>query len=229
MSGGAPPAASARAALDFVESGQVLGLGTGRAAEAFVRALAEQVARGLSIQGVPTSERTAQLAASLGIPLLTLQEAGRLDVTFDGADEVDPRLDLIKGYGAAMVREKVVAASSDRLVILVGEEKLVDHLGQRGRLPVEVIPFGEALAREQLQQLGFKAELRPDSEGQPLFTDNGNHVLDCQVSLLENPAEVDRTITLIPGVLDTGLFVDLADAVIVQRGEEVEVQRRSAP
>ena len=224
----APPTASAMAALDFVESGQVLGLGTGRAAEAFVRALAERVARGLSIQGVPTSERTAQLAASLGIPLLTLEEAGRLDVTFDGADEVDPRLDLIKGYGAAMVREKVVAASSDRLIILVGEEKLVDHLGQRGRLPVEVIPFGEALARERLHQLGFKAELRPDAEGQPLVTDNGNHVLDCQVSALKRPGEIDRTITLIPGVLDTGLFVDLADAVIVQRGAEVEVRRRNA-
>ena len=227
MSGG-PPAASARAALDFVESGQILGLGTGRAAEAFVHALAEQVARGLSIQGVPTSERTAQLAASLGIPLLTLEEAGRLEVTFDGADEVDPKLDLIKGYGAAMVREKVVAASSDQLVILVGEEKLVHQLGQRGRLPVEVIPFGESIARERLRQLGFKAELRPDSEGQPLITDNGNHVLDCEVSALEQPGEIDRTITLIPGVLDTGLFVDLADAVIIQRGEEVEVQRRKS-
>ena len=221
------PAASARAALDFVESGQILGLGTGRAAEAFVRALAEQVARGLAIQGVPTSERTAQLAASLGIPLLTLREAGRLDVTFDGADEVDPQLDLIKGYGAAMVREKIVAASSDRLVILVGEEKLVSQLGERGRLPVEVVPFGESLAREKLLALGFKSAIRPDGEGQPLITDNGNHVLDCEVSALERPGEVDQAIIRIPGVLDTGLFVELADAVIIQRGEDVEVRRRT--
>ena len=120
------PEASAAAALAFVEEGQTIGLGTGRAAEAFVHALGHRVKDGLAVRGVPTSERTAALAGGLGIPLLTLAEAGRLDVTFDGADEVDPQLDLIKGYGGALVREKIVAASSDRLVILVGDEKLVD-------------------------------------------------------------------------------------------------------
>ena len=127
------PEASAQAALEFVEDGQTLGLGTGRAAEAFVRALGARVAEGLNVRGVPTSERTDALARELGIALTTLAEAGRLDVTFDGADEVDPALDVIKGYGGALVREKIVAASSDRLVILVGAEKLVPQLGARPR------------------------------------------------------------------------------------------------
>ena len=159
------PVASAQAALDFVKSGQTLGLGTGRAAEAFVRALGERVAKGLDVRGVPTSVRTEALARELGIPLLTLAKAGQLDVTFDGADEVDPKLDVIKGYGGALVREKVVAASSTQLVILVGEEKLVSQLGARGRLPVEVIPFAEALALARLEALGCPASRRTDSDG----------------------------------------------------------------
>jgi len=222
----AAPEASAQAALEFVEDGQTIGLGTGRAAEAFVRALAGRVARGLAVRGVPTSERTAQLAAGLGIPLLTLEDAGRLDVTFDGADEVDPHLDLIKGYGAAMVREKIVAASSDRLVILVGEEKLVSKLGDRGRLPVEIVPFGESLARERLRALGCEPELRLDADRHPVVTDNSNHILDCGVGPIDRPGELDDAITLIPGVLGTGLFVGMADAVVVQRGADVEVRRR---
>jgi ribose 5-phosphate isomerase A len=128
-------------ALELVPNDSRVGLGSGRAAEAFVKALGERVrTKGLRVQGVPTSEQTARLAREVGIALLTLAEAGTLDVTVDGADEVDPHLDLIKGYGRAMVREKVVAASSRRLVILVGEEKLVPRLGTRGKLPVEVTP-----------------------------------------------------------------------------------------
>ncbi len=229
MSSGAEssaPEASAVAALAFVEDGQVLGLGTGRAAEAFVRALARRVKDGLSVRAVPTSERTAALAGGLGIPLATLAEVGRLDVTFDGADEVDPQLDLIKGYGGALVREKIVAASSDRLVILVGEEKLVDRLGQRGRLPVEVIPFGAALARERLRALGCEPELRKTADGEPYRTDNGNLILDCRLGPIEKPGELDTAISGIPGVLGTGLFIGLADAVVVQRGDDVEVLRR---
>jgi ribose 5-phosphate isomerase A len=226
VSQGAAPTASAAAALDFVATGQTLGLGTGRAAEAFVRALGERVAAGLRVRGVPTSERTAALAGELGIPLVTLAEAGRLDVTFDGADEVDPALDLIKGYGGALVREKIVAASSDRLVILVGEEKLVSKLGDRGRLPVEVVPFGETLARARLRALGCEPERRTGDDGQPYRTDNGNYVLDCRVGPIDRPGDLDAAITAIPGVLGTGLFVDMADAVVVQRGADVEVLRR---
>lgn len=229
MSGGpetTAPEASAVAALAFVEPGQILGLGTGRAAEAFVRALARRVQDGLTIRAVPTSERTAALAGGLGIPLFTLAEAGRLDVTFDGADEVDPQLDLIKGYGGALVREKIVAASSDRLVVLVGEEKLVAKLGERGKLPVEVIPFGAALARERLSALGCDPELRRTVGGEPYLTDNGNLILDCKVAPIDRPGELDTAITTIPGVLGTGLFIGLATAVVVQRGDDVEVLRR---
>jgi len=222
-----PPAASAEAALGFVEAGQTLGLGTGRAAEAFVKALGQKVADGLNVRGVPTSDRTETLARELGIPLVTLAEAGQLDVTFDGADEVDPGLDLIKGYGGALVREKIVAASSRKLVILVGEEKLVSQLGERGTLPVEVVGFGEALAGRQLQALGCKPARRTDSNGQPTLTDNGHFILDCAVAPIDRPAEFEQEILSIPGVLGTGLFVGLADAVIVQQGSDVEIRRRA--
>jgi ribose 5-phosphate isomerase A len=222
----AGPEASAAAALEFVESGQTLGLGTGRAAAAFVRALGARVAEGLEVRGVPTSIATAELASELSIPLLTLEQAGRLDVTFDGADEVDPALDVIKGYGGALVREKIVAASSDRLVILVGAEKLVSKLGERGKLPVEVIPFGRSLAESRLGALGCEPVLRIDDAGEPYVTDNGNHILDCKIGPIQSPADLDRDILAIPGVLGTGLFVDMADAVIVQDGDTVEVRRR---
>jgi ribose 5-phosphate isomerase A len=221
------PAASAARALEFVKDGQVLGLGTGRAAAAFVRALGARVAEGLQVTGVPTSIATAELARELEIPLLTLEEAGRLDVTFDGADEVDPSLDLIKGYGGAHVREKIVAACSEQLVILVGAEKIVDVLGARGKLPVEVLPFGEALCRRALAELGCEGALRCAGDGEPLVTDNGNHILDCQIGPIEDAASLERDILAIPGVLGTGLFVGMADAVIVQDGDRVELRRRA--
>ena len=220
------PEASARRALDFVEDGQTLGLGTGRAATAFVRALGERVKDGLQVRGVPTSEATAAVARELDIPLLTLEEAGRLDVTFDGADEVDPGLELIKGYGAALVREKVVAASSNRLVILVGSEKMVSRLGARGRLPVEVIPFAVALASAKLRDLCGEPVLRTGNDGKAIVTDNGNYILDCKVDALPKPGQLDDAIQAIPGVLGTGLFVGMADAVIVQDGDQVEVRER---
>jgi len=220
-------AATAERALEWVSDGQIIGLGTGRAASAFVRALAARVADGLRVKGVPTSIVTGRLAEEFGIPLLGLEEAGHLDVTFDGADEVDPQLDVIKGYGGAHVREKIVAASSDQLVILVGAEKMVPVLGARGKLPVEVLPFGESLCRTALRELGCEPELRT-KDGATLVTDNGNHILDCKIAPIENAAELDRAILAIPGVLGTGLFVGMADAVIIQDGSEVEVRRREA-
>ncbi len=226
MSGATGPEASAEAALEFVEDGQTLGLGTGRAAAAFVRALGARVAEGLSVRGVPTSDATEALARELGIPLLTLEEAGQLDATFDGADEVDPNLDVIKGYGGALVREKIVAASSDRLYILVGDEKLVDRLGQRGKLPVEVVPFARALVQRRMVELGCKGIERLDENGASYRTDNGNLILDAEVGPIDDPATLDRALLEIPGVLGTGLFVGMADAVVVQRGDGVEVLKR---
>jgi ribose 5-phosphate isomerase A len=222
------PSAAAHAALDFVEDGMTLGLGTGRAATAFVEALGARVAQGLRITGVPTSEATAELARRLAIPLARLDEVERLDVTFDGADEVDPSLDLIKGYGAAMVREKIVALSSDRLVILVGPEKLVKQLGERGRLPIEVLPFAVPLVQRSLARMGLESGPRLAADGKPVATDNGNLVLDARLAPPLDAGALEREIVALPGVLGTGFFLGLADAVIVGEGESVEIRRRSS-
>jgi ribose 5-phosphate isomerase A len=202
-------------ALELVTNGLRVGLGSGRASQAFVKALGERVrSGGLQIHGVPTSEETANLARQEGISLLTLAGAGILDLTVDGADEVDPNLDLIKGYGRALVREKIVAASSRQLVILVGDEKLVPRLGTRGKLPVEVTPFALALCERRLPALGCRPI--PYRKGESLFvTDNGNHILDCQVEPLPDPARLELDIRAIPGVVGTGLFLGMADIVLV--------------
>ena len=218
--------ASAQEALSLVEPGHVLGLGTGRAATAFVHALGARVADGLEITGVPTSEATAAVARELRIPLVGLEQVDQIDVTFDGADEVDAALDLIKGYGGALVREKIVAASSRRLVILVGAEKCVPQIGSRGKLPVEVLPFGEALCRKRLCELDCEPVLRETQAEAPYVTDNGNVILDCRIAPIEDAEQLERAILAIPGVLGTGLFVGMADTVIVQDGDRVEVRRR---
>jgi ribose 5-phosphate isomerase A len=205
----------ANMALEFIKNGDVVGLGTGRAATAFVRALGDAVKAGLRVTAVSTSEVTAALAVQLGIPLSTLDEA----------DEVDPRLDLIKGYGGAHVREKIVAASSRRLVILVGAEKLVPVLGSRGILPVEVVPFGLTLCRRRLTELGCQSTVR-EQNGQPFVTDNGNRILDCSISPLSDPAAFEQAILGIPGTVGTGLFIGMADTVLVQDGDAVHVQQR---
>lgn len=213
-------------ALEYVRPETVVGLGTGRAATAFVRELAARVKDGLRVRGVPTSDTTAALARELGIELLTLEEAGEIDVTFDGADEVSPALDLIKGYGGALVREKIVAASSQRLVILVGEEKIVAGLGERGKLPVEVVPFGRALCERELRALGCEPVLRRQ-DGAPYVTDNHNYILDCRVGTIDDPVGFERRILAIPGVLGTGLFVGMADVVLVQEGRQVRAMERT--
>ncbi len=227
------PTGAAHAALDWVEAGMTVGLGTGRAAAAFVDALGERVRDGLAVTGVPTSQATAARARKHGIALTSLAAAGRLDVTFDGADEVDPDLDLIKGYGAAMVREKIVAACSTRLVILVGPEKLVDRLGDHGRLPIEVLPFGEALVTRELERLGLVARLRDHDTGnheqerdtEPLVTDNGNWVLDAKLTPPFDARRLESEILAIPGVVGTGFFLGMTDAVLIGAGENVEIRR----
>jgi ribose 5-phosphate isomerase A len=219
------PTGAAEAALEWVRDGMTLGLGTGRAAAAFVNALGTRVADGLQITGVPTSEATAELARRLGIPLARLEDVEILDITFDGADEVDDQLDLIKGYGGAMVREKIVAASSNQLVILVGPEKLVPQLGQRGRLPIEVLPFGEAVVRRELGKLGLDADRRVDGHSQSVVTDNGNWILDAKLRPPLDALALESAIVAIPGVVGTGFFLGMADAVIVGSGPDVEVRR----
>ena len=220
-------AALAGRALSFVRDDTAVGLGSGRAATAFVKALGERVAQGLRIKGVPTSDATAALARSMGISLVGL-EAGDLDVDVDGADEVAPNLDLIKGWGGALVRERIVAMAARRRVILVDREKLVDHLGQRGRLPVEVIPFAKAFCQRRLTALGCRPTVRL-ADGRPFVTDNWNLILDCAVDPIDDPRALERAIHAIPGVVDTGLFLDVADTVLVWDGGVVRALERKEP
>jgi ribose 5-phosphate isomerase A len=207
-------------ALEFIVDGTVIGLGSGRAAWAFVERLGARIRSGkLSVRGVPTSEETARVATQYGVPLVSLNDATELAITVDGADEVDPDLNLIKGYGRALVREKIVAASSKRLVILVGNEKLVPKLGTRGRLPVEVVPFAIPLCERMLARLGVKPTLW-QQDGKPGATDNGNSILDCQIEPIADAAKLDAAIRAIPGVVGTGLFIDMADTVLVGEGSD---------
>lgn len=220
------PAATARHALTFVKDGQTLGLGTGRAAAAFVELLGERVRAGLRVRGVPTSIATAEQAKRLGIPLVTLEEAGELDVAFDGADEVDPRLDCIKGYGGALVREMIVAASARRFVVLVGAEKMVSALGEHGKIPVEIVPYALPLARRRLSALGLDPVVRKGANGESYVTDNGNWILDCGTRPLPDAARLEREIRGLPGVVGTGLFLGMASAVLVQEGDQVREMKR---
>jgi ribose 5-phosphate isomerase A len=213
-----------RHALRFVKAGQTIGLGTGRAASAFIRALG---AGSLKVRGVATSQASAALAKSLGIELVELCDAPVLAADFDGADEVDPRLRMIKGLGGALVREKIVAASARKRIFLVGEEKLVTRLGAHGNLPVEVVPFAAAFALRQLARLGLKPAVRRDSAGADFVTDNGNLILDCRVREISSPARLERDLLMTPGVVGTGLFVGIADLVLVaMRDGTIKTLRR---
>jgi ribose 5-phosphate isomerase A len=215
----------ARAALRYVKTGQTIGLGTGRAAHAFVRAVAEQ---GLDIRGVATSSATTELARSLKIPLVTMDEVRRLDVDFDGADEVDHRLEMIKGLGGAMLRERVVAVASRRRIFLVWDEKIVRRLGEHGNLPVEVVSFALPLALREIAKLGLKPKVRLDDNGRQFITDNANPVVDCRLSAIRSPARLERDLLAVPGVVCTGLFLGIADIVLVlSRDGKITTLRRS--
>ena len=205
----------ARRAAELVQDGSAVGLGTGHAASAFLVALADRVRRGLQVRCVATSRATEAAARELGLPLVSLEEVGELDLDVDGADEIDPALDLVKGYGGALVRERIVAA-----------EKLVPTLGARGLLPVEVVPFGWAFCARRLGELGHPSRRRMEG-GAPLVTDNGNHILDCAVEPLADPAALERRIRAIAGVVGTGLFLGMADAAFIEdaRGEVTVRQR----
>jgi ribose 5-phosphate isomerase A len=210
-------------ALQLIQDSAAVGLGSGRAATAFIHALGKRVQQGFKVRGVPTSENSAQLARQLGIPLVSFDNVEYLDVDVDGADEVDPHNNLIKGLGGALVREKIVAAAARRLVILVGPEKIVPVLGSRGVLPVEVIPFALGPCRRRLEQLGIPGKLRMVN-GQTFVSDNGNYILDCQIGPMPDPAHMNITIRAIPGVVDHGMFLAMKPTVLVQDGDKVQVR-----
>lgn len=224
--------AAAAYALDLVADGAKVGLGSGRAASTFIARLGERVRQGLRVGGAPTSHESARQARDAGIALIDLDEDVELDLTVDGADEVAPNLNLIKGWGGAFVRERIVASASRRQVILVGHEKLVRALGERGRIPIEVIPLARGPATRGLRALGLRPTIRTDSGGvQPFITDNHNFVIDCG---LDEPLSggsaarvLEAAMLAIPGVIDTGLFLGTAERVVVgQPDGRVDVLRR---
>lgn len=216
---------AAEACVALVEPGMVLGLGTGSTAAFAVRKLGERVREGLKVRGLPTSESTRRLAQAEGIPLTSFEEVTRLDLTLDGADEFDPALNLIKGGGGALFREKIVAAASRRLVIFADGSKRVPQLG-RFPLPVEVNPFGWQVAAARIRDLGAEVTLRQDGED-PFVTDNQGYVLDCAFGTIADPPALEQRLRAIVGVTVTGLFVGLADAVIVADGETIETLHRT--
>ena len=208
---------AARKAVEYIGDGMVVGLGTGSTAEFAIRALGERVkAEGLEIQCVPTSEASAALGEQVGLDIQSFEDNPVIDLTIDGADEVDPDLNLIKGLGGALLREKIVAAASTREIIIIDPGKLVDRLGTRAPLPVEVIPFAWGLAQMRLMDVAQRAELRRANDGELYVTDNGNLILDCHFpDGIDDAATLDRRIDEIPGVVENGLFVDLTDIVVV--------------
>lgn len=221
---------AAKRAVEYVESGMKVGLGTGSTAAWMVRCLGEMIRQdGLSITGVPTSTRTAELARQVGIRVVSLDEARWLDLTIDGADEYDPDLNLIKGGGGALLQEKIVATASDRMIVIADATKAVEHLGAFP-LPVEVVPFGwqttKALVEELLDSLdviGRQGTLRMNRDA-PFVTDEGNFILDLHLQRIGNPRQLALVLNQIPGVVENGLFIDICDVVIVGHGDgRVEV------
>lgn len=218
------------AAAALVEDGMKLGLGTGTTVVFFLEALAERMRQEeLHITGVPTSEDTANRAKELGIPITTLEDCPELDLCVDGADEVDLNYQLIKGGGGALLREKIVASCAQRVVIIVGEGKMVDKLGTTFLLPVEVTPFGVQATRAKVEAAGCQAFLRTLEEGEPFQTDNGNLVLDCKFRYgIDDPAQMHQQLTQIPGVVEVGIFLDLCHAVIEGRADGTAATHQKA-
>jgi ribose 5-phosphate isomerase A len=217
--------AAARASLQFVKDGHVVGLGTGSTAAYFIRLLGEKVKNGMRVRGIPTSDRSRELAESLGIPLTTLDECQEIAVTVDGADEVDPQLRLIKGGGGAMLREKIVASATKQLVIVADATKQVPVLG-KFPLPVEVIQFAQALVAKRITALGAKVSVRLNGDGTPYVTDERNHILDCRFGQIADADVLARQLSEMPGVVEHGLFIRMASVVLFARGSEIVELRR---
>lgn len=218
--------AAARASLAFVRDGDIVGLGSGSTAEYAVRFLGERVQAGLKIRGIPTSQRTREFGVKLGIPLTTLEEFQEIDVTIDGADEIDPELHLIKGGGGALLREKIVASASKRMVVIADSTKQVLVLG-KFPLPVEVIAFAEPLLSKKISALGASVKLRQYAYGNPFVTDEGHHILDCHFGEIPDPPALARQLDSMPGVVEHGLFVDMATVALIGKGDDVVELRRN--
>ena len=221
--------AAAARAVEFVRPGMRLGLGTGSTAKHLVDLLGERVRGGLDIVAVPTSEATHQQAVSCGIPLTTLDETPALDLTIDGADEISPDLTLIKGGGGALLREKIVASASARMIVIADESKCVDVLG-RFPLPVEIAPFGAGATRLAVQAV-LRAQpgmltLRKSEDGHAFVTDGGHFIVDAALGRIEDPREVARVLSAVPGVMEHGLFIGLASTAVIGGPDGVRIVER---
>src|SRR5262245_39018121 len=201
---------AALSALDEIQDGMIVGLGTGSTASHFIRALGERVQDGLRVLGIPASEASRILAGEVGVALTTLKDHPEIDITVDGADEVSPQLDLIKGLGGALVREKIVAHASKRVVIIVDESKMVDRLGTKTAIPVEVIPLAAPLILPQLKDAAVR-----EKKGKPFVSDNGNTIVDWKSGPIDNPAALEKQLKTMTGVVDSGVFAGVASSVIV--------------
>ncbi len=216
---------AAERALEFINDGQVVGLGTGTTAKFAIEGLGRLVREGLSVRGVPTSVTTERMARELGIPLIDFNNVSEIHITLDGADQVDPDFNMIKGGGGALTREKLVALASAKRVIMLDESKLVSKLGTSRSLPVEVLPFAWSFSARLLGELDCVANLR-QQQGAPFLTDNGNYILDCDFGLIEDPAALEKRIKLLPGVIESGLFIGVADALVIGLSDRVEIRER---
>lgn len=216
--------AAAQASVRFVRDGNIVGLGSGSTAVYAIRLLGELVRSGLKIRGIPTSNQTRDLAATLGIPLTTFNEIQEIDVTIDGADEFDSRLSLIKGGGGALLHEKVVASASRQVVIVADSSKQVPMLGAFP-VPVEVIAFAQSFVKKRIEAFGASVRLR-QTNGETFVTDEGHHILDCSFGQIPDAPALARKLSDMPGVVEHGLFIGLASIVLVARGREVTELRR---
>lgn len=214
---------AARAAVEHVRSGDVVGLGTGSTVRYVLLELGERIRSGLRIEGVATSRGTAELARRVGIPLIEAEDSWQIDLAIDGADQVDPRLNLIKGGGGALLKEKIVAAAARRLIIVVDHTKLVAVLGNPTPLPVEVVPFGWGTTARQLEQLGGRA-VRRERDGRVFETEAGHYIVDLHMDRIGDPAALEGALNLIPGVVETGLFVGRTDLLIAGTPAGIEVR-----
>ncbi len=216
---------AAREAVKHIEDGMVVGLGSGSTASIAIRLLGERVREGLKIIGIATSRASEDLGRAEGITVEGLRDHPVVNVTIDGADEVNPDLDLIKGLGGALVREKIVAAATEKEIIVVDESKLVEYLGQRAPLPVEIVKFAHDATIKRLRTFECEPKLRM-REGEPFVTDNGNYIADCRFDRIDEPRVLEAQLNLVPGVVDNGLFVGMANLVIVSSKDGVKTLER---
>ena len=225
-----PKQLAAETAMQFVRDDQVIGLGTGSTADFFLVALARALGDGRlrGIRGIPTSRQSEQRALELGIPLTSLVACPQPDLTVDGADEIDPQVNLIKGLGGALLREKIVAQASRRMVVIADATKTVSQLGTKGPLPVEVIPFAYETHEPFLRALGAEPALRRNADGSPFLTDNGNYIYHCKFAAIGSPADLQAKLKSRAGIVETGLFLHIADTAVVADDNAVKMITRPA-